>query len=393
MALLAAHRLVERAGADLRAAKTAEGFEVVVDADVGETLPIGGFLRDDRVESGGKLCKVLGARLGKIWAVAEEEGVAVGFEPQELAIVGREGKVVKQMLAMDGTMQVVEVDKNGGGLVYFDLYGVGWYIGKIGRRFVYSFVCAHDRILVLASKLPFAREEAGEAEDHFTTVGFEEISLKQSIAATEPTGFFIFDRVKWGNEYGTVVGVNGMTVGVRSDAQMIECGYIEMIESEKLTLIGRISREGVRTWNSVKYSVNSDDFAGTKFLPGARIESEGGKRGVVIGVLDRVIWAVLDGEVEPIPVNDRTKLIASYMDVNATETYGGFIVNVSLMHCCLRHMKPGDKRKAKGEKIVWYLGYLPDDELWFQDVDSLEYRKIALRDLDPEFYEPDRFSV
>jgi hypothetical protein len=396
MDLLRRYQLIKRENSNLRTVNLPDGSSIVVDACPSETLRLGGFLAGDivKVDSVESQLEVAGVRIGLIWAI-DRAGRAYSFPDSKVKIIKRNACRVRQMETMDGRAYVVqESKKSGNGLVFYDDYGLGFYIGRIGKQYVYSFVCSTRRILILDHKLPLVRVFEGSAQTEVTTKQWETVNLETTCSATSLLGFFKYDRICYGaRQYGTVLGVCGDKLGVRGDCDLIEDGLIELVSPDNAFLIGRISKEGVRLCpKGVSYSVNTNDFEKSRFLPGDRIRDGSKRRGVVFGVRSRDIFALWDGEKELKAIDESPTLIASYIEADAREKYNGELtVDVALMHCALNHMKPGDRRKGRDGRIVWYLGFDCKNRLWFEDVQSGELREMSLCELDPEYFEPDRF--
>ena len=392
MESLTKYQLVHRDGGKLVKGRCADGTEVVVDAAPLETLSLGGFLEGDVVMAGGvsEDQVVFGACRDKLWTI-DKKGIISPHDCRELKIVSREGKSVEQMITIDGRSFVVEIEDKLTDLIFYEQYGVGFYRGKIGSQFVYSFISTLGSVLILDSFLPCARPESGDVTVVTTTIGFENVSVSVSCEKTAPTGFYRYDRVSWGeNRYGSVVGVADGKVAVRSDEQRIESGLVEWLEPNLISLIGRCTKSGTREYLSKKYSVDTSDFSREcKFLPGDRIESPTGARGVVLGIADSRVYAIMDGVKEPIEINEQFKRICCYMEANAEETLDGIVINIAILHCALCHMKPGDKRKSISGRIMWYVGKDRTGCLWFRDTETKMLSKMSLCEIDPGFYEPD----
>ena len=136
--------------------------------------------------------------------------------------------------------------------------------------------------------------------------------------------------------------------------------------------------------------MNTSDFIKQKFLPGDRIEDEKHQKGVILGIADNILYGLLDGVSEPIVVDDKFKRIACYMEADATERYGDVVVNISVLHCGLRHMKPGDVRRSVSGKIVVFAGVDRDGCMYFRDAETDELVKMRLCEIDPGYCESDR---
>ncbi|OHT04439.1 hypothetical protein TRFO_06339 [Tritrichomonas foetus] len=439
MDVVACHPLLYREGANLATFKCDSGFEIAVDSSPDVTLPHGGFLKDDVVQditmnssnlnnetntnqndnnsnnanisSENNVFTVVGVRLGFVWA-KNKENIISRHKVENLKILQRKDKSIKQFTTMDDKLFVVEITDDANDLVYSETFGVGFFTGTIGNKFCYTFVCSPDKILILNEKLPFARRHSTGDTAEYTTVDFKTIQLKISCLSTSQLGFYRFDRVKYITDtsknnsnikntsnnnnngsiytYGIVVGVCDGKVGVRSDKQMIGSGFVEMIEPSSLTLIGRINIDGFLRIGEINYNVNSSNFTKTNFLPGDRIMSNG-KKGVIVGFYSENVYVMFDGENEPAILPENTIKIASFLQADSWQQYEKVTVDVSLMHCAMLHMKPGDRVTTMEKRKARYLGFDKKNELWFKYEDNDEESPIKLCEIDPDSYVFDQF--
>lgn len=408
MDIIANHPLISRDGADLITMKCDKGFEIAVDCHPSMTLTLGGFLKGDIVEDNGQQFKVVGVRIGYVWMIPinsenDNELILSSHQAENLHIVKREGKIVKQYETMKGKHFVVEVTNDFDDLVFSENYGIGFFTGTIGPKFCYTFVCALDKILILDEKLPFVRRQSSDDKAEYTTINIEPIAIKTSCASTSKFGFYRFDRVKYfDNEnkkyiYGTVLGVNEDKIGVRIDRQMVGNGYIEMMDPSKLSLVARINMDGFININELKLNVNSNKFIHTRFLPGDRIEHNG-KRGVILGIDESSgeVYSLFDDDKEKaVLVPEDAVRITSFLVADAKQKYCNekvnIEVNIALMHCALLRMKPGDAVKTIKKREATYLGYDDNAMLWFKYKDNNEIEIIKLSDINPDSFIIDEF--
>ena len=392
--MLTKYQLIHRDGGKLVKGTCADGSSIVVDAAASETLALGGFLEGDIVTTADseELQKVFGSCFAKIWTI-DSKNVIHPRDFSELKIVKREGKNVEQMKTVDGRLVVVEVSSDPENLIFYDDYGVGFYRGVIGDKFVYSFISTTGHVIVLDKLLKCARPEHQDATVTATAINFKNFEISISCDKTRPMGFYRYDRVRLsGNRYGSVIGAADGKVAVRSDIQRIESGLTDRADPKELQLIGRCAMAGTREYLGKVYSVDTSDFTQiSKFLPGDRIEGPDGAFGVVLGVADQTVFAIMDGAKDPIAIDSTFRRIACYMDTDAEETVDGIVINIAIIHCALCHMKPGDKRRSIAGTVMRYVGRDRSDALWFRDVNTKSLIKLALSDVDPGFYEPDVF--
>lgn len=414
MEIIAKHPLISRLGADLITMKCDQGFDIAVDSNPAITLPLGGFLKGDIVEDNGQRFTVVGVRIDYVWMTqirsennnSINDSVLTAHQPENIHIIERNGKIVKQYETMKGKHFVVEVTNDFDDLVFSEIYGIGFFTGMIGSKFCYTFVCALEKILILDEKLPFVRRQSIEDIAEYTTSNIDSISLKTSCNSTSNLGFYRFDRVKYHSKrnskfiYGTVLGVNDGKVGVRIDRQMVGNGYIEMIDPSELSLVGRINIDGFVDFDGMKLNVNSTKFIKTRFLPGDRIEYKG-QRGVILGIDESssTVYSLFDNEKnedkKPVPVPDDAVRITSFLVADARQKYstekGEIDVNIALMHCALLRMKPGDGVKTIKNRQASYLGYDDSGILWFKYKDNNEIESIKLCDINPDSFVIDEF--
>ena len=391
---IAKHPLVSRVNAELHTFKCNLGFDLSVDANPNETLPLGGFLYNDIVKSNGKEYTVIGARVGKIWALSKNDGLIYQHDPSDLIIVKRENQNVKQFDTINNEKFVVEISNDFENLVFSEKYGIGFFTGMIGKKFCYSFICQPDKIQILEKKLEFARTKSSEKTITGITIEYDQVQFKTSCEATEPLGVYCFDRIKYKArindeevyQYGIVIGVYNDQVCVKSDRMSVSSCYCELIDPATITIIGRVNIQSSVKYGDNSYSINSSDFIKTNYLPGDRIEIDK-KKGMIIGIRDDKVYALMDGESEPIPVPDNAVRIACYIDSDAWQDYGdGVIVNISLMHCALLLIKPGDQAETFDNCKVQYLGRDSSNNLWFRNETTNEKEKLTLGNLNPDSF-------
>lgn len=419
--IIANHPLISRAGANLITMKCDKGFEIAVDSNPSITLPLGGFLKDDIVEDNGQEYTVVGVRIGYVWMtknITEKDNkdntdslILSAHQVENLHIIQRKGKNVKQYETMAGKHFVVEVTNDLDDLVFSEIYGIGYFTGKIGPKFCYTFVCALEKILILENQLPFVRRQFINDPTEYTTVNFDSKNLETSCASTSKLGFYRFDRVKFPSSnfdnqnspfvYGTVLGSSDGKIGVRADQQMVGSGYIEMVDPSLLSLVGRINIDGYVNVNNMVFNVNSSKFIKTRFLPGDRIEYQG-QRGVILGLLEQndeskpTIYALFDNNKDkPVPVPDDSIRITSFLVADALQKYSNekvdINIHIALIHCAMLRMKPGDSVTTMKERDATYLGYDDSGILWFKYKDTNEIESIKLCDINPDSFVVDEF--
>lgn len=384
--LIAQHPLVSRVNAVLVQGKCIDGFEITVDAQPSVTLPLGGFLAGDIVtleQNPSIEYKVMGARIGLVW-ISDKENKFHYHDFKQLLIKERKGKNVKQMLSLKNVPYVVEIEDNQNDLVFHNEYGVGFFVGRVGFLFCYTFICVIDKILLLDRKLEFARKMVGDDHEEFTTITFERKTIYTSVERCKETGFYVFDRVMHDEEYGTVVGICEGKVAIRTDHQMTGTGYIELVDKNSIILLGRVNIEGYRSFGDLTLSINTTDFQNTHFLPNDKISYQN-QRAFICGTLDNEVYALFENEDEPNIITNDAILIGRFIESNAKEIVGEYEIDVSLIHCALLQMQPCDIVKTLDGLIVEFIGISSGNNLLFRNITNGEIKVYNLRDLSPDF--------
>lgn len=389
--IIAKHLLISREGCDLLIEDSELGYPISVVTNPFATLQIGGFLPGDVVAENGKEFIVVGARNGKIWCRSSNENKLLSpHDDKSLTIIKRQGRSVKQLSTLDGDRFVIELNENHNDLIFSEKYGLGFFIGMVGSKYAYSFKFSLDFAIISEQKLPFVRKQEDDTEIEYTTLDFQTIKVHTSCKITSLLNFYCFDRVLIDNSsYGTVVGSYGDKLAVRSDRQTIGSGLIELIDPSKLKLIARVNIDGYLTVNQMIFNVNSSLFLNSRFLPGDRIETPDKKRGVVLGVCEndhQIYVAFDDSKNSPCLLPVDANPIASFLEMDVKQKYGDEELDISLMHCAMLRMKPGDKITTIDKKDAVFLGLGKSNYLWFRYLDDDEMCNLDFSQINPDSF-------
>lgn len=318
--------------------------------------------------------KIVGARGKHLWCKNVSNGSFECFTETAIMEMKSDEKQAFKIIDANGDsywITELEESERTDDLFESSEFGLCKIIGNKENEFVYKMCGSQKNYCYSKSKLPIARSQTEPTKVKVILRDYSIIDVEICYSETIGFGFVAYDRIKTKEGYATFVGSYQEKAVIIYDKEYISTSYADIIEYSEMELIGRIDNQNttkkyfIGKNQPIELLINIGAFEKTEFCIADRVIHNNGKKAMVCGIKDGIVYCKDDNESIVIPVCDDDRIVCRYMMVGYWKVLDGMKIRLSFCSFGGAWIKPGDFYKD-GEMKMGCIGINNESKIVFK---------------------------